>query len=337
MAAFCSASAAMIVPQYWAEARLQRPRRKGQGQITVRRFGWSDASQADAEAMAQQRAQEALDRIASGARLPRLELKCAYNGAEGLPIREEVLSRHGDTVITRNGYGAHCLNTPDVLFADVDFSEPNVGPAGCLIMLVLVALSIYGGAQFRSLWLGIGLLLVSAFLIVPLVNTLKRFLRWRRGDPEVLARAKAAAFVQAHPAWRIRIYRTPAGLRLLALHALFDPAGPEATELFSALGIDRVYAAMCRNQHCFRARVSPKPWRIGIGTHMRPRPGVWPVRAEQLEPRNTWVREYEAAARSHASCRYVESLGTGSVHPKADAVRTLHDQLAQALSGLPIA
>ena len=36
----------MIVPQFWAEARLQhRAHRK---QVTVRRFGWSDLSQEDA-------------------------------------------------------------------------------------------------------------------------------------------------------------------------------------------------------------------------------------------------------------------------------------------------
>lgn len=54
----------------------------------------------------------------------------AYNGAQGVPIREEVLERHGDTVITRNGYGAKCLNTPDVLFADVDFDTAL--PPGCI-------------------------------------------------------------------------------------------------------------------------------------------------------------------------------------------------------------
>ena len=37
-------------------------------------------------------------------------------GGIGLPIREEVLARNGDDVITRNSYGARCLNEPDVLF-----------------------------------------------------------------------------------------------------------------------------------------------------------------------------------------------------------------------------
>ena len=34
----------------------------------------------------------------------------------------EIVSRHGETVITRNSYGALCLNTPNALFADVDYA-----------------------------------------------------------------------------------------------------------------------------------------------------------------------------------------------------------------------
>ena len=108
----------MIVPQYWAESRVQ-VRREGR-QVTVRRFGWSDISPQDAQAQADTRAQEALERILSGENLRRREPKLAYNGAEGVPIREEIVSRQGETVITRNVYGALCLNTPNVLFADID-------------------------------------------------------------------------------------------------------------------------------------------------------------------------------------------------------------------------
>jgi hypothetical protein len=62
--------------------------------------------------MAEQRADEALASLLAGKPLARRERKAAYNGASGVPIREEVLARVGETVITRNGYGAHCLNPP---------------------------------------------------------------------------------------------------------------------------------------------------------------------------------------------------------------------------------
>ena len=57
----------------------------------------------------------------SGEKLRRREPQTSYNGAEGVPIREEVLEQHGEEIITRNSYGARCLNTPNVLFADIDF------------------------------------------------------------------------------------------------------------------------------------------------------------------------------------------------------------------------
>lgn len=48
----------MIAPSFWAEARGQI--RQGKRQISVRRRGWSDTSEADAQAMAEARADEAL-------------------------------------------------------------------------------------------------------------------------------------------------------------------------------------------------------------------------------------------------------------------------------------
>lgn len=112
----------MIVPVHWAEARAQR--REASRQVTVRRFGWSDESHAEAQAHAETRAADALERIWSGDKnVLRREPKIAYNGAHGVPIREEIIARQGDAVVTRNGYGAHCLNTPGVLFADIDFAS----------------------------------------------------------------------------------------------------------------------------------------------------------------------------------------------------------------------
>jgi hypothetical protein len=84
--------------------------------------------------------------------------------------------------------------------------------------------------------------------------------------------------------------------------------------------------------------LSAKPWRIGIGEHMRPQPGVWPVSPEKLPVRDAWIAQYEKAAEGHAACQYLESVGnTGRVHPNAQAVQELHDERTRALSGLPIA
>ena len=92
----------MIVPQYWAEAKLKTV--VNGKQITIKRFGWSDDSESDAQANAQKRAEEAIARAESGEKVRKIDHKVPYNGAEGLPIREEIISRHKDCVITRNSY-----------------------------------------------------------------------------------------------------------------------------------------------------------------------------------------------------------------------------------------
>lgn len=327
----------MIVPQFWAEARRHQPRQKGQPQISVRRFGWSETSQSEAEQMAAQRAEEAFKRIVSGEKLARREPKIGYNGAQGVPIREEILSRHRDVVITRNAYGAHCLNTPDVLFADIDFDQ-TIGYRMVLVhATILLAVAIGFGVWLHS----VATTVVASFLALVLAYSVAKFtqntLLKMRGGPENRAQERVKDFVLKNPDWNLRLYRTPAGLRIMAMQAVFDPQDPKVAGFFTALSVDPVYATMCRNQHCFRARVSPKPWRIGITHHMRPRPGVWPVNESQQGVRNEWIRGYEAASAAFASCRFVEAIGSSIVHPKAEAVRDLHDRLSQALSGRNIA
>jgi hypothetical protein len=320
----------MLVPQYWAEGRAQA--RQPNRQVTVRRFGWSDTSQADAQATADARAQEALRRVLAGERLPPRDPRVPYNGADGLPIREEIVSRHGPTVITRNSYGARCLNTPNVLFADVDFPDASTLPCGCVLVLgALVIASVVAWRAEAEAWA----ILLAVLALLAMLFATRSDRAWRY--PNDVARARIARFAAARPDWGFRVYRTPAGLRILVTHQPFEPDGPAVRDLFKALGVDPLYAKMCFNQQCFRARVSPKPWRIGIGHHLRPRPGVWPVHPDRLPMRNEWIATYEAAATGFAACEFIETVGSGIVHNEIAPVVKLHDDLCRATSGLPIA
>lgn len=287
--------------------------------------------------MADRRAHEALEQIVSGQKLPRREPKTAYNGASGVPIREEILARHGDAVVTRNGYGAHCLNTPDVFFADIDFEQRPVTATGFGFAIVLVAIGLFAGSLLASTRLAVIFAVLALVLAFPIARAVHRLKTRVNGGAEQEARKRIASFLQGHPDWKLGLYRTPAGLRLIGLHRVFDPTAPEVAAAFEALGVDPVYATMCKNQHCFRARLSPKPWRIGISAHMRPRPGVWPVNPKFIDLRQQWVREYEAAAATYAACRFVEVLGSGRIDSKAEQIRALHDRLSQAREDRQIA
>jgi len=317
----------MIVPDFWAEARRQH--RTAGRQTTVRRFGWSERSQADAQVMAERRAEEALQLILAGQPLARRERRTAYNGAEGVPIREEVLARQGASVITRNAYGARCLNTPSALFADIDFTDAPRGRHTlaliALMTLVCVAVGFVFGGRF-----GVGLWLLSLVSASAVVRGLQRLRVMAGGGHERIALQRVERFLAAHPAWNLRVYRTPGGLRLLATHAPFEATSPEVAAFFSAVGTDPLYARMCRHQRCFRARLSAKPWRVGMGAHLRPRPGVWPVDPARLPLREQWVAAYERAAASVASCRFQASMGSGAVHPEIRDVIELHDRESRA-------
>jgi len=323
----------MIVPQFWAEARVHQAPGRGRPQLTVRRFGWSDVSEAAAQAMAESRAREAFDRILRGEKLDRREPRVPYNGASGVPIREEILARHGDVVITRNVYGAHCLNTPDVLFADIDFNEPVSGRFVLHVMLVHLVAAASLGVALASFKVA----LVAAFLGLVLAYPAAVIWRalWFRlsGGVERRRRSALQRYARRHPGCRLRIYRTPRGFRVMMLHRVFEPASAEVSACFERLGVDRLYARMCRNQRCFRARLTAKPWRVGLPDHIKPRPGTWPVNPSRIEDRQAWVSQYERVAAGYAACAFVEEIGDGTIDAKAAAVRDLHDRLSQALSG----
>ncbi len=326
----------MIVPEFWAEARLRV--RTHERQITVRRFGWSDESQAAAQANADERAREAFHRIASGEKLDRREPKVPYNGADGVPIREEILSRHGNAVVTRNLYGARCLNTPNVLFADVDLikGRPPVFTylTWLLVIGIGIAVKIALSTEKSDQFITTALVVIFYCIAQGIFWLYERVL----GDARQRCRRRIRKVAEAHPGWHLRVYETPAGFRILAMHQTFDPQDETVQRFFKALKTDPTYVRMCRNQRCFRARLTAKPWRLGIAEHMKPRPGVWPVKPEHLPRRQLWIDAYEARSRFYAACQFSEALGrTEMVHPEALAIQGLHDELCRAHSGLPLA
>ena len=194
----------MIVPQFWAEARVQDKTRERQ--VTVRRYGWSDTSQEDAQAMAEARAAEALRRILSGEKIERREPKVPYHGAAGMPIREEIVSRHGDTIITRNSYGARCLNTPDVLFADLDFPEGDPPRLVAATFLTIFLGGIVVGLLKGNAKSGLMALVILGLTLPWAVSWCYGiYLRRTGGHQQILCR------LHQHPGRLLRIYRAVVG------------------------------------------------------------------------------------------------------------------------------
>jgi hypothetical protein len=131
-----------------------------------------------------------------------------------------------------------------------------------------------------------------------------------------------------------RIYRTASGLRAMAIDRDFDPAGRDAQELMKATGTDPAFSQLCMVQRSFRARLTPKPWRCKSSNppNEYPRP--------EGEPRSrfaTWLKEYEERSKGYATCRYLETIGSGSARGGAGKLLELHDRLTRCGEPLPLA
>jgi hypothetical protein len=322
----------MIVPSYWHEVS---DKREVLGKkVTAKRFGWSDISKIDAEQVANQRLDEAFNALRNGETVHLRDIRVPYSGSDGVPIREEVIQKTGNIVITRNSYGALCLNTPNVLFTDVDTYKES-GPAltlTCGIIIfgtaLMVILAMITGSK---LW---AYLILAVFLLAPLVSRIVD--KFQKNHLVTNMWDQINKYVTTDPQWACRIYETPNGYRLMVTHSTFDPLSEEAIDFMNIIKSDHIYVNMCKMQNCFRARVSPKPWRVGIPNHMKP-VGVWPIPKDRIVDRQAWVDNYNKSIINYSSCRLIKEVGSGRVCDAARTVIDLHDKLSQSNSDMPIA
>ena len=141
-------------------------------------------------------------------------------------------------------------------------------------------------------------------------------------------------WAQRNPQRSFRLYRTRAGLRLLFTDRLYSPISAETAQLLSDLGSDSLYRKLTERQECFRARLTPKPWRCGC---RRP-PSRYPWDdAEAERTYREWEREYQEKARGYSTCELVETMGEGISEGSVNAVVELHDRCACGEAGTGLA
>jgi hypothetical protein len=256
---------------------------------------WSDSSQSDAHDSALAAARRIVKRLAGGEQLDRY----AYGQ---VPLREEVLQRITDeqreltAAVTQNAYGSLVLNTARALFLDLDFPVPSLG------------------TEIRNFFGGL--------------------LGKKGPSPEDEARRQVEQFQGANPHLGVRTYRTLAGLRVLVTSALFDPLADSTRRLMESVGTDPLYVRLCRAQECFRARLTPKPWRCG---HTANSVG-WPRDDDERQRRyEQWQSEYLERQSGYATCRFLGTMGPETVHPEIEPVVELHDRLTRCDEKLELA
>jgi hypothetical protein len=126
-----------------------------------------------------------------------------------------------------------------------------------------------------------------------------------------------------------RVYETSKGYRLLVTGSEFDPGKPDSTKILRDFNSDCLYVTLCKKQACFRARLTPKPYRI----HCRKHKVVFPRIPEQDRELADWLKEYEEKSGGHATCKYIRTFGNLAGNK---AIIEYHDRLTRASEALPL-
>lgn len=287
----------MNIPTHWTKETVTGTDSKGRSH-SFDAWGWSMSSLEDAAAMAVQRANNILSRYLNHEPLERY----FYSN---LPPREEIVEelQTGDTsaaVVTRNRYGALVLNTQSCLFVDVDL--PPARFAGVMDAIKQVFSSSYRLAQSEA----------------------------REND----VREHIASWSTSNSDYAFRLYRTCAGFRLLFTNREFDPDSDHTRRIFNELNADPLYVKLTEIQDCFRARLTPKPWRCGL-----PAPRYrYPLQDAGLErEKETWERRYQDAITDYSVCSQPEFFGGTDVCETVAGIVELHDRFTCGPTTLKLA
>ena len=289
----------MRIPPYWARAVHTGKDTKGKNH-SYSAFGWSLESLAAAREDASARAKRIFDFLITGKTLEQNQYEYLDQ-----PLREEIIETisHNSqeiALITRNRYGALVLNAASVCFADIDFPPM---PTKGFIDAILLAFS-----------------------------TKRREQRIQAVRDETIKKVKDWA--GQNPDRSFRMYRTCAGLRLLFTDRLYDPTSKETDNFLKALGSDPLYRKLTEKQECFRARLTPKPWRCGCD---KP-PGQYPwIDADAEKICRQWEQKYQNGTKQYATCELMDTIGTGIKDKAIDTVVELHDQYVLNNAGAVIA
>lgn len=276
----------MQIFRYWARAGMDREGRPVEpGGGVTEATGWSDTSPAEAEAMARERAARFAQWLRESPGRPYHKY-----GYLDRPLREPILEEimRDDAriaALTRTTYGAVVLNTARLFIADID--DRPVSPLRAL----------------RRLW--------NRLCGQPASED-ERI----RGDIEPLLAADRSL--------GIRLYRTAAGYRVIVTSRGIDAESEEAARLLQALGSDPLYIRLCEHQQCYRARLTPKPWRMKLAP---PRAGAFPPRDDRVGAELAeWVAEYDRIRRNWSVCRLLGTYGSTRVDGELAPLLKLHDQ-----------
>ena len=163
--------------------------------------------------------------------------------------------------LTVNRYNAVVLNSRNMLMIDIDFGDERF--------------SRFAGARDED----------DVVAAIKSLNTLDAWMKVEHFADREFAKHS------------YRVYRTHSGCRVICTSKCFPQGthGYLAYHLMMFVKADRQYMKLCDVQKCYRARLTPKPWRCnGLPSHV---------------------------------CDLVHTAGPGEVHPELEEQLALHDEM----------
>ena len=185
-------------------------------------------------------------------------------------------------------------------------------------------------------------------------------------DPFMISLLKKR--VASHANEQFRLYKTPAGFRIIATHDTVLPNNEVVAEWFVYFYADANYARLCQSQQCFRARLTAKPWRMIEVIEQNKMEKDIPSRdfffidldlddasinalddeeyadfekqQNELAARQQWIEAYDNFAKSYRSCEYIESFAGVESKLAQAAISDFiqwHDSACQVDKDLPLA
>ncbi len=265
------------------------------GSVTAR--GWSEISLEQATANARDRLQRILAALGSQ---KKFDLE-RYSYVIDNVICEQVIDRIQDgdrdqAVISRNSYGSLIMNAANMMFVDIDLPKPP-----------------------KPGWISRWFRKPSpAPVLSPEAETLERIRNWQSGNGDTT----------------LRVYRTHAGFRVIVVNRMFDSVDAHAVSIMNELGSDSLYVTLCQSQSCFRARLTPKPWRVGMTKPPKMFPFFSPADEAAFD---AWYQQYSAQSKQFKVCIFVETLGRAAIAPQHQQLIAQHDAFCCDPSDLPLA
>ncbi len=305
--------ASMKTYKFWAKSEIKTGSKYFKDYFV---FSGSNISPSDAQNMLNKKMETLKDRYAGVTdSFSSKEKRREYE----LEIREEVLEEVSpENIITRNRYGAEILNTTEISIFDIDLkAEGYMSEVGIL-------------GWFRGL--------------KPNFTETKSL----RGVKQEKVEDIENIFKEKYSELECRIYETYKGLRLIIQNTYIEPnklygnlfvvyGNNFAENLFAQIvkdtKTDLNYALLCLKQKCFRARLSPKPYRMKEG----PNSIIYKLLPEPKEKveQEIWLNKYNQIKKNYSVCIFLKTVNSRKA--EISEIIKLHDEKTGVANRRPLA